>query len=51
MSPAVPHSHEPMTKMMMPARMNGLRPYRSESFPTTGTSAVELSMYEVNGHT
>ena len=51
MSPAAPHSHEPTTKMMMPARMNGLRPYRSESFPATGTSAVEASMYEVNGHT
>ena len=51
MSAAAPLSHEPATKMTMPARMNGFRPYRSESFPTTGTSAVEASMYEVNGHT
>ena len=33
MSPAAPHSHDPATKMTIPARMNGFRPYRSESFP------------------
>ena len=44
MSPAAPHSHDPATNTTMPASMNGLRPYRSDSLPTTGTSAVELSM-------
>ena len=51
MSPAAPHNHEPATKVTMPARMNGFRPYRSESFPTTGTSAVEANRYEVTGQT
>ena len=38
---------EPSRKMTIPPRKNTLRPYRSDSRPTTGTAVVEATRYAV----
>ena len=40
---AAPQSALPMTKMATPASRNSLRPYRSESLPTIGTTVVDAN--------
>ena len=47
MSWARPHSAEASMKNAVPPSRNSLRPYRSDSLPTIGTTAVLVSRYAV----
>ena len=44
---AAPHRALAIVNTATPRRRNGLRPYRSESLPTMGTTTVAVSMYVV----
>jgi hypothetical protein len=44
---AAPHKALAIVNTATPRSRNGLRPYRSESLPTIGTTTVAVNMYAV----